>query len=144
MTIKLDLGNDTEGANIRNALTLDSTLAVTGATTLTGAVGIVDLTVSNDLTMGDAGNVILNATTGTQIGTATSQKFAFHAATPVDQAGATEDLGTLLSDKGLRAVGTAYPITTSGAVALTGALDSGAAIIFSGIVYPNWIVLKRK
>ena len=37
------------------------------------------------LTMSDAGNIILNASTGTKIGTATSQKLGFFNATPVVQ-----------------------------------------------------------
>jgi Pectate lyase superfamily protein len=83
------------------------------------------LTVAADITAGhlrlaDASNVILNTTTGTKIGTSTSQKLGIFNATPVVQPGATTDLGTALSDLGLRAAGTAYPITTSGAVTLSG------------------------
>lgn len=71
------------------------------------------------LTLTDV-NVILGTTTGTKIGTATSQKLGFFNATPIVQPGATTDLGTVLSNLGIRASGTAYPITTSGAVSLTG------------------------
>jgi hypothetical protein len=43
------------------------------------------------VTLGDTVNVVLNATTGTKIGTATTQKVAFHNATPVIQrAGAAQ------------------------------------------------------
>ena len=43
------------------------------------------------VTLGDTVNVVLNATTGTKIGTATTQKLAFHNATPVAQrAGAAQ------------------------------------------------------
>ena len=50
-----------------------------------------DVTVSNDLTMGDAGNIILNTTTGTKIGTAADQKIGFLGATPViQQTGGTD------------------------------------------------------
>lgn len=58
------------------------TLTVTkiAATTLTGT-----------LTFADAVNVVTNATTGTKIGTATTQKIAFHNSTPVAQrAGAAQ------------------------------------------------------
>lgn len=68
---------------------------------------------------------------GSQICRLTTHKTAFHGATPCDQAGATEDLGTVLSDKGLRAAGTAYPITTSGAVAISGSFTQSAAATFS-------------
>lgn len=68
----------------------------------------------------DAKNIILGTGTGTKIGTSTSQKLAFFNSTPIVQPGATTDLGTVLSNLGLRAAGTAYPITTSGAVVFTG------------------------
>lgn len=68
----------------------------------------------------DGQNLSLGTTTGTKIGTATSQKIAFYNSTPIVQPGATTDLGTVLSNLGLRASGTAYPITTSGVVSLTG------------------------
>lgn len=44
-----------------------------------------NITCSNDLTISDAGNVILAATTGTIIGTATTQKLGFYNTTPVVQ-----------------------------------------------------------
>lgn len=42
-------------------------------------------TFTGTLTLDDAVNVVLNTTTGTKIGTATTQKLAFHNATPVIQ-----------------------------------------------------------
>lgn len=47
------------------------------------------------------------------------------AATQASTAAANADLGTVLSDAGMRTAGTAYPITTSGAVALTGGFRTG-------------------
>ena len=84
------------------------TLTITkiAATTFTG-----DITLSTK-------NIVTDTTTGTKIGTATSQKLGFFNATPVVQQIATTDLGTVLSNLGLRAAGTAYPITTSGSVTL--------------------------
>jgi hypothetical protein len=73
----------------------------------------------------DAVNIVAGTTTGTKIGTATTQKLGFFNATPIVQVAATTDLGTVLSNLGLRASGTAYPITTSGAVTLTGGLRLG-------------------
>ena len=67
-------------------------------------------------------NLVLGTTTGTKIGTATTQKLSFYNSTPIVQPLATTDLGTVLSNLGLRASGTAYPITTSGAVSFTGGL----------------------
>jgi len=45
----------------------------------------------NGLTMGDATNIILNTTTGTKIGTATTQKLGFYNATPVVQGASVAD-----------------------------------------------------
>ena len=41
-----------------------------------------------EITLEDGGNIIVNATTGTQIGTASSQKLATYGKTPVVQASA--------------------------------------------------------
>lgn len=57
---------------------------------------------------------------GTRLGTTTTDLVGFYGlATPIAQPGATTDLGTVLSNLGLRAAGTAYPITTTGAVVIT-------------------------
>ena len=47
-----------------------------------------DLNVANDITMGDAGNIVVNTVTGTKIGTATTQMLATYGKTPVVQASA--------------------------------------------------------
>lgn len=65
-------------------------------------------------------NIATDTTTGTKIGTATTQKLGFFNATPVIQPTATTDLGTALSNLGLRAAGTAYPLSTTGAVQVNG------------------------
>ena len=74
-------------------------------------------------TLFDGTTINLGTTTGTKIGTSTSEKLGFYNVAPVIQAVATTDLGTVLSNVGLRAAGTAYPITTSGAVNLSGTLS---------------------
>lgn len=85
------------------------------------------------LTFTDATNVVLGSTTGTQIGTATSQKVGFLGATPIARQVATSDLGGVLSQFGFRASGNTYNITTSGTVTLTGTLAlSGATITNTG------------
>lgn len=53
---------------------------------------------TNGITMGDAKNVILNTTTGTKIGTATTQKLGFWNATPVVQAAGIVDADGTLAD----------------------------------------------
>lgn len=70
----------------------------------------------------DTTNFSTDTTTGTKIGTATTQKLGFFNATPVVQQTATTDLGTALSNLGLRAAGTAYPISTTGVVQINGPL----------------------
>ena len=87
---------------------------------------------SDDITLPEAGDIILGTTTGTKIGTSTSQKIGHFNSTPVVQPGATTDLGTVLSDLGLRAAGTAYPLTTSGSVTLTGGVSSSGQTTLSG------------
>lgn len=58
----------------------------------------------------------------------------FYGTTAVVQAANTTDLGTVLSDVGLRASGTAYPITTSGAVSFTGTIGLGGQITISDAI----------
>lgn len=105
-----------------------SVLHLAGTETITGSK-----TFNADLTLADARNIVVNATTGTKIGTATTQKLGFFNATPVVQQGATTDLGTTLSNLGLRAAGTAYPITTSGAVSMSGTVSLGALTLTSSL-----------
>lgn len=79
--------------NLADALSLESTAGdIVVVDTTTGAVAITittsaaaGLTLAGHVTVGDAKNVILNATTGTKIGTATGQKLGFWNATPVVQ-----------------------------------------------------------
>lgn len=73
-------------------------------------------------------NAVFGTSTGSKLGTSTSQKLAFWNATPIVQPGATVEIGTVLSNIGLRAAGTAYPITTSGAVAFTGVTNNVGTI----------------
>lgn len=79
----------------QGSLTLADPLAVsaiqaadaTSAMTLANSTGVV--TVVAGLTMADAKNIVVNATTGTKIGTATTQKLGFYNATPVVQQATT-------------------------------------------------------
>ena len=65
----------------------------TGTITLNGtATGTV--TIGSTLTMADAKNIILNTSTGTKIGTATTQKLAFYNSTPITQPAASTDTTT--------------------------------------------------
>lgn len=94
--------------------------------------------VTGNLSLTGGANIALSATTGTQIGTATSQKLGFYAATPIVQPGATTEIGTVLSNLGLRAAGTAYPITTSGLATLTGGVTiSAGTLALAGATITN-------
>ena len=59
----------------------------TTAMTIANSTGVV--TISTGLTMADAKNIVVNATTGTKIGTATTQKIAFYNSTPIVQPATT-------------------------------------------------------
>lgn len=58
--------------------------AVIGGTTA-AAASVTTLALGGTMTIADATNIAVNATTGTKIGTATSQKLAFYNSTPVVQ-----------------------------------------------------------
>lgn len=100
-----------------NGYALSSNVTVTASDV--GALPISGGTLTGDLTL-STHNLITDTTTGTKIGTATTQKIGHYGSTPVVQQAATTDLGTVLSAQGFRAAGTAYPITTSGTVSLSG------------------------
>lgn len=86
----------------------------------TGAAVFATNPTLGGVTITDATNLVVGSTTGTQIATATSQKLGFFGMTPVTQRANTTDLGTVLSNLGLRAVGSNYGISTTGTIALTG------------------------
>jgi hypothetical protein len=68
------------GLGVAKAVNIGTTLAVTGASTLTGL-----LTANGGITLGDAQNIAFNTTTGTKIGAATTQKIGFWNSTPIVQ-----------------------------------------------------------
>ena len=84
----LRLLGDTPGTNYilfdasAPSLAIGGSIAVTIGSTL-GVTGI--LTAGGGITMADAKNIVLNTTTGTKIGTATTQKLGFYNAAPVVQ-----------------------------------------------------------
>lgn len=62
----------------------------------------------------------------------------FYNTTPIAQPNATTDLGTVLSNLGLRAAGTAYPITTSGTVSCSGTVTlTGNAVTADNVKFNN-------
>ena len=76
-----------------------------GAVTAVGAVACAALNPTGDITLADAKNIVVNATTGTKIGTATTQKLAFFNSTPIVQPVNTVAIDTALVNLGLRATG---------------------------------------
>ena len=73
-----------------------------------GGIGYVKVSV-NALTLRDATNIVLDTTTGTKIGTATTQKLGFFNAAPIVQPSATtsiQGIATALSNLGLIASST--------------------------------------
>ncbi len=70
--------------------------------------------ITGNMTIADAINVILNSTTGTKIGTATTQKLAFFNSTPIVQPSNTTDLRQALINLGLYATGGATPLDLNG------------------------------
>jgi hypothetical protein len=73
-------------------------------------------------TLGDGSNFVLGTTSGSRIGTASTQKLAFYGATPIVQPGSTSDIRTALINLGLIASGGATPLNLNGGT-LTGALQ---------------------
>ena len=93
------------GAGTVNGLTLTGTVTSSGSLTLGGTLDLssppaiggsaaaagtfTNLTANTSVTLADAVNIAVNATTGTKIGTATSQKIAFFNSAPVVQPAGT-------------------------------------------------------
>lgn len=81
-------------------------------------------------TFADATNIVLNATTGTKIGTATTQKLGFYNATPIVQP--TGSVITALQNLGLVASATIPASTITSGAALTKADDTNVTLTLGG------------
>ncbi len=102
------------------------------------ATGSHTITFDNNLTLSTK-NIVTDTTTGTQIATGTTQKLGFFGATPVVQQLAATDLGTTLSNLGLRAAGTAYPLATTAVVKFDHIAEQTGA---HSIVFDNTVTLS--
>jgi hypothetical protein len=91
-------------------------------------------TLYGSLTFDDAANVVAGTTTGTKIGTATSQKLGFFNATPIVQPSSTTDLRTALINLGLYATGGATPLNLNGG-ALTAQTATLSGLTLGSVVY---------
>jgi hypothetical protein len=88
--VQIGVSGDNEIDTASGNLTIDSaggTTTIDDALTVSGAA-----TFSENITVADAKNIVLNTTTGTKIGTATGQKLGFYNVTPVDQPAAVANL----------------------------------------------------
>ena len=83
-----------------------------------------DQTVSGNLTLADAKNLIVGSTTGTKIGTAITQKLGFFNSTPIVKPAATTDVKDALVNLGLLTDGGATPLNLDG-----GALSAGTTTL---------------
>jgi hypothetical protein len=79
----ISIGNDADAQAINIGTGAAARTITIGNTT--GATGIVLNTGSGDITIGDGTDFVLNTTTGTKIGTSTTQKLGFWNAPPVVQ-----------------------------------------------------------
>jgi hypothetical protein len=112
----LTAGNVTTNANLTGAVVSSGNATLLGTFTSanlsgalsdetgTGAAVLATNPTLGGITMADATNIALNTTTGTKIGTATTQKLGFYNAAPVVQQ--TGDIVTALSNLGLVTNGT--------------------------------------
>ena len=99
------LGDLTAATEIAPMLTGSATITLTNKTLTTPTItnptvttgtfatpALTTPTVATTLTLNDACNIVINATTGSKIGTATTQKIGFYNVTPVVQPAASADV----------------------------------------------------
>ena len=82
--LQVQSGVSTGNATPSKLVLRGTTVGSTGTTPQT-VTDVLEITDANTITLADAVNFVLNATTGTKIGTATTQKLGFFNATPIVQ-----------------------------------------------------------
>lgn len=93
------------------------------------SVPCLSVAAAGHLTFAEAINIAFGTTTGTKIGTGTTQKFGFYDATPIAQQAQTVDLRTVFINLGLIASASgATPLSLNG-----GNLDGNQATLSAGI-----------
>lgn len=115
----LPIANGGTGSSTQNFVDLTNAQNVGGVKTFSAAPVL-----SAGASISDGQDIVLGTTNGTRFGTSTSQKIGFFGTTAVVQQAAATDLGTTLSNLGLRASGATYGISTTGTVAASGAFRS--------------------
>ena len=78
---------------------------------------------ANAITIGDAVNVVLNTSTGTKIGTATTQKLGFFNSTPVVQQSAIANITTTASSGSLPTANGSITIANAASATTTELLE---------------------
>lgn len=115
-------------------------VAPTASPTFTGTVTLPTTALTNTLTITDGKNIVLDTTTGTKIGTATTQKLGFFNATPSAQiAGSTDVLAGMVT-LGFRAASSNPPLNL-GTGAITGGATSVAALTATSVVGTGTVAL---
>jgi hypothetical protein len=116
----------------------------TAATPQFAALGIGAAAGASGITLADANNLILGTTTGTIIGTATTQKLSFFGATPVVQITGSTDVLAGLVTLGLRAASANPPLNlgtgalTAGATSISTLTESGKTTTYNGVATAGW------
>lgn len=117
---------------------LDTKVGLTGNETIGGNKTFSGSTTIGATTVTDATDITLGSTTGTKIGTATTQKLAFFNSTPIVRPGNTTDLRVVLTNLGLLASGGATPLNLNGGAftaasatigALTGLIKGASGVL---------------
>lgn len=97
-------------------------VGLSGSEVATAIAGLS--TLASSTTLGEGVNIVVGTTTGSKIGTATTQKLGFYNVTPVVQPAGTTDIAASLVTLGLRAASSNPPLNLG-----TGAITAGAASV---------------
>lgn len=136
-TIRAHASKETVYASSAQAMTISGIASInTAVHANVTANGLMNLNGKiTSPTLVDGANIVLGTTTGTKIGTATSQKLGFYNSTPVIQPTSTTDLRAALIALGLYATGGASPLDLNGGALTTGTVtvtDTSNIVLSTG------------
>jgi hypothetical protein len=118
-------------ANGANNTTGDLAISTRAATTDATLTQRISFTRTGTIVLSEGVNFVFGTATGTQIGTATSQKLGFYGATAVIQPAGTVDVVASLVTLGLRAATSNPPLNLGTGQVTSGAVVSSAAVTSS-------------
>lgn len=121
--VKSDVGL----SNVDNTSDTNKPVSTAQQTALNAKLDRTGGTLLGNMVMSDGVNFEVGSTTGSKIALATTNKLGFFGATPIVQPAATTEIGTVLSDLGLRAAGSAFNLTTTGALTVGPIASSGSS-----------------